>query len=294
MVLSERLEHLRKLDGILGEVIEADQTLSGVTRDFYVGEWFTGEEVPRLAKGYWPLEGEKRAKAIKAIYNSLTRRKKVDGIERGYITTRVVLDENGKPKRYKPKGKKKKGKEVTEKVHVVVFKTPGALAWAATNGEEEWHDADEEGVEPESAILEDLKDESIYNLAKFYNIAQKAKEKMRPRTEEELEEAERARVMWATYQMCSEGIDIPAVDTEVMATPVSDAEQPIGRARRHCIPDPEDPGKCEHFCPWRAGRCQGKPMVVIADVVDLGVPLAAKRERYRRTYYGDKGFKVAG
>ena len=55
-------------------------------------------------------------------------------------------------------------------------------------------------------------------------------------TEEQLQQAERARVIFATYQMCSEGVDIPAVDTLGLVTPMSDIEQAYGRARRICFP----------------------------------------------------------
>ena len=87
-------------------------------------------------------------------------------------------------------------------------------------------------------------------------------------------------------------MDIPAVDTVVFATPVSDVEQSTGRGRRHCLPDPEDPEKCTHFCSWRAEECEGKGAVIIADVVDIGFPLCAKRERWRKRWYWDQGFKI--
>lgn len=90
----------------------------------------------------------------------------------------------------------------------------------------------------------------------------------------------------------SEGVDIPALDTVILASPVSDVEQTAGRARRHCYPDENDPMKCEHFCPWRAGECKGKPPPIIADIVDLGYPLCAKRERWRKNWYWNSEFKV--
>jgi hypothetical protein len=93
--------------------------------------------------------------------------------------------------------------------------------------------------------------------------------------------------------MTAEGIDLPAVDTIVLATPVSDVEQSIGRGRRHCLPNADDEGKCEHFCSWRKDICKGKGTVIVADIVDLGLPLCAKRERWRKQWYWDQGFKVA-
>jgi len=139
--------------------------------------------------------------------------------------------------------------------------------------------------------LEHLEDSHLYDLAKSMDIAQKKKEKMRRRTDAELEEAERARVIFATYQMCAEGVDIPAIDTEFLVSPVSDVEQANGRVRRICTPDPV---KCDHFCPWRASYCKGKPDPMVCDIVDLGIPLASKRERYRRDYYATLGTLVTG
>ncbi len=41
-----------------------------------------------------------------------------------------------------------------------------------------------------------------------------------------------ANVIFATYQMASEALDIPALDTVVLATPVRNPEQPVGRILR--------------------------------------------------------------
>lgn len=147
-------------------------------------------------------------------------------------------------------------------------------------------------------VLEDLTDDELFILARDFDIKQRAKAKKRQRTDDELHKAEEARVMFATYQMCAEGIDVPAVDTEVLATPSSDVEQAIGRGRRFCVPvrhgglmEPED---CAHFCPWRAETCEGKGRLVISDVCDPDVPLANKRESWRLGYYRSERFKVAG
>jgi len=101
------------------------------------------------------------------------------------------------------------------------------------------------------------------------------------RSEEELKEAERANVIMATYQMVEEGLDIPALDVIVMATPKSDVEQTVGRVRRWCLPETE---KCERLCPWRAGLCSGKPSPIVVELEDKGQFLQNRAAR-RRTYY---------
>jgi superfamily II DNA or RNA helicase len=85
------------------------------------------------------------------------------------------------------------------------------------------------------------------------------------RTQKELDVAERAQVVLATYAMSQEALDIPALDVLMLATPRVDVEQAIGRIRRFCMPEPD---KCEHYCKWRAGRCSGKPDPIIVDFVD--------------------------
>jgi len=52
------------------------------------------------------------------------------------------------------------------------------------------------------------------------------------RTELEREIASTARVILATSQFASEGLDIPALDTLILATPMSDVEQAVGRILR--------------------------------------------------------------
>lgn len=147
-------------------------------------------------------------------------------------------------------------------------------------------------------VLESVPNKGLVRMAYDYGIAQKKnpKEKTKPQGEEELAKAERARVIFATYQMCSEGVDIPAVDTIVFATPVSDVEQAYGRGRRFCVPTRHGgemrPKDCEHFCPWRHETCTGKPDPVAADIVNQKVPLEAKRHRYRKDFYAAVGVKV--
>ena len=274
MVLSERLDHLRRLERELKAATRKDAQLSkeDITTGFYVGEWFTGETTPKLAIGHWPMEGEGRAKAIKLIYTSISRRKKYSG----KIGKRTVPVHGDSAKDYD---------ETTEKTHTVIVN--GYDMNRVINEDEFVEDA------KVRVVLEDLTDDELLTVASYFGIAQKAKEKTKPTTDEEQFEAERARVIYATYQMCSEGVDIPALDTVILATPVSDVEQTAGRERRHCLPSDSDPEKCDHFCPWRARTCEGKPQPIIADIVDIGYPLASKRERWRKHWYWNNEFKVA-
>jgi superfamily II DNA or RNA helicase len=260
MVLSERLEHLRALDKMLLEACEEDG-LKDITTGFYVGEWFTGEEVPRLVKGHWEMDDEGRDKAIETIYLTFRRRKAL----------KAEKDADG-----------------------------ARLIWL----DDDWFDLDNlynvpaHAEESIKAAVFKAADQALFKLAKEFKIAQRKREKKRPVTEAELFEAERARVMWVTYQMCGEGIDQPAVDTLGFATPVSDVEQAYGRGRRVCVPVREGgestPEMCEHYCPWRAGDCKGKPKPMAFDIVDKHIIVAKKRRKHRLEFYRSVGAKLAG
>lgn len=121
--------------------------------------------------------------------------------------------------------------------------------------------------------------------------------KRKIRTEAELHQAERARVIWATYSMVAEGVDIPALDTVGFATPMADVEQPFGRHRRYCTPVANGgemtPEQCEHYCSWRAATCQNKPNPITFDINDVLVPLAVRRHGYRMEFYSSLGVKIA-
>jgi superfamily II DNA or RNA helicase len=108
----------------------------------------------------------------------------------------------------------------------------------------------------------------------------------RSRTEEDLKQAERANVVLATKQMIEEGLDIPAIDVLLLATPLGDAEQAVGRVRRHCKPSES---KCKHLCPWRAGSCEGKPHPIVVDIVDEKVPRLMNSHRRRLAFYREIG-----
>lgn len=105
-------------------------------------------------------------------------------------------------------------------------------------------------------------------------------------SEAELSASERCQVLFATFQMVSEALDIEALDTEVLATPVSDAEQAIGRVRRHCFPEK---AKCERLCPWRAGACQGKPDPIVVDVLDPLIDHCETKAKRRFALYREVG-----
>lgn len=59
-------------------------------------------------------------------------------------------------------------------------------------------------------------------------------------SQDALDEAAKARVVFATSQLVSEGLDIPALDTIFLTTPLSDVEQAVGRILRPC-PGKKDP-----------------------------------------------------
>lgn len=84
------------------------------------------------------------------------------------------------------------------------------------------------------------------------------------RKKDQLREAARARVIFATWQFASEGLDIPAMDTLFMATPMSDVEQAVGRILR--------PHK-------------GKKDPVVVDIRDDNVAMFKKMGKTREKFY---------
>ena len=102
------------------------------------------------------------------------------------------------------------------------------------------------------------------------------------RSEEELKVAESANVILATKQMVEEGLDVPAIDVLLLATPMSDVEQTVGRVRRHCKPSAD---KCPRMCPWRAHECTGKPHPIVVDVHDPNIPQAMRKVKKRNEFY---------
>lgn len=106
------------------------------------------------------------------------------------------------------------------------------------------------------------------------------------RKQKDLDKAEEAQIMLCTKQMVEEALDVPALDVVVMATPMSDVEQMIGRVRRHCLPKQE---RCERFCSWRAGKCKGKPQPIVLDVIDEQIDKLNSKLRARNRYYKSAG-----
>lgn len=78
------------------------------------------------------------------------------------------------------------------------------------------------------------------------------------------------RVILATYAMAKEGLDIRTLDAEVLATPLGDVEQAVGRIQR---------------------PCENKRTPVLIDIVD---PYSSflHQSRKRRRFYESKGFEV--
>jgi superfamily II DNA or RNA helicase len=105
-------------------------------------------------------------------------------------------------------------------------------------------------------------------------------------SERELLESEGKRVLFCTYQMVSEALDIESLDTLVLATPISDVEQAVGRIRRQCTPDSD---KCARLCPWRAGVCKGKPDPIVVDILDPLIDRCEAKARWRMMFYREEG-----
>jgi len=88
---------------------------------------------------------------------------------------------------------------------------------------------------------------------------------------EELKESEQADVIFATYSLAHEGLDIPTLDTLIMASPKSDIVQSVGRILRETI------GK------------SNTPLVL--DIVDMWGPF--KYQFFKRCkYYKSAGFSI--
>jgi superfamily II DNA or RNA helicase len=84
------------------------------------------------------------------------------------------------------------------------------------------------------------------------------------KSEEQLDKAAACQVIFATTQLVLEGLDIPALDTLFLTTPLADVEQAIGRIRR---------------------PCEGKKSPVVVDVRDDRVPMCRSSATSRLSYY---------
>lgn len=263
LVLSHRLEQLEELVSL---VMSRSDCPSDLTVGYYTGSWYTGGRREALRRGLWEMDAEGRAEAVLAIYRSLSRRKEypggmiVDGVCGGVGDVAVAGCPGGK-------------------THVV------------------WVDRGEMvGSEGRFIALEMLTDDELFTLARLFGVRQDRKRSTKPQSEEDLYQAEGARLIMATYQLAEEGVDLPPVDTLVLASPHGDVEQSIGRGRRRCVPvalgGVLEPADCRHYCPWRADGCLGKAPLAVLDVVDVGVALSERRFKSRSRYYRAEQFRV--
>jgi len=101
---------------------------------------------------------------------------------------------------------------------------------------------------------------------------------------EELEVASRCRIVYATMQCAREGVDIERLDTLFLVTPISDAEQTIGRV-----------------CRPKIKFVDGKPIVIpkehaamVVDYVDYEIDNFESSFNTRLTQYHRLGWKVIG
>ena len=88
------------------------------------------------------------------------------------------------------------------------------------------------------------------------------------RTKQELKEAEKADVLFCTYHMAKEALDIPRLDTLFLVTPMADVEQAVGRIMR----DEE-----------------GKKQPIVTDFIDSEIPRFEKLWRSRKRFYQKEG-----
>lgn len=84
------------------------------------------------------------------------------------------------------------------------------------------------------------------------------------RSQDDLKKAEGANVLFCTYQMVKEALDIPALDTVLLATPVFDVEQSVGRIMR---------------------VCEGKKEPVVTDFIDRHVKPFVSLWNARKNFY---------
>jgi superfamily II DNA or RNA helicase len=92
-------------------------------------------------------------------------------------------------------------------------------------------------------------------------------------TREQLDESAKKQIIIGTYTLAHEGLDIPTLDTLVMATPKSDIKQAVGRILR------ETPGK--------------KHNPIIYDICDTWSMFIAMFHK-RRKVYREGGFAIQG
>jgi superfamily II DNA or RNA helicase len=87
-------------------------------------------------------------------------------------------------------------------------------------------------------ILSDRREHCFYLQNR---LGSKAKLYIGGMKEKDLEESAKSRIVVATFQLAHEGLDIPALDTVILATPKSDIKQSIGRIMRETKGKVNDP-----------------------------------------------------
>lgn len=93
--------------------------------------------------------------------------------------------------------------------------------------------------------------------------------------EADLEESARSRVIVATFSMAAEGLDIPTLDTLVLASPKSDVKQAVGRIMRGCS---------------KGGGSNSPEIWDIVDGWSILLPMSKKRQ----AIYRQGGFEIIG
>ena len=88
-----------------------------------------------------------------------------------------------------------------------------------------------------------------------------------------LDEAATKHVILGTYHMASEGMDIPVLNTVLLASPKSDVKQSVGRILR----------KTDHAV-----------VPTVLDFVDTSLPCFARQLRVRKKFYAQCGFECDG
>ena len=89
----------------------------------------------------------------------------------------------------------------------------------------------------------------------------------------ELEDAATKQVVLGTYHMASEGMDVPVLNTVVLASPKSDIQQSVGRILR---------------------RTDHPVTPTVVDFVDAHIPCFARVKRARDAFYASSGFVKEG
>lgn len=90
-------------------------------------------------------------------------------------------------------------------------------------------------------------------------------------SEDELDESAKADVIFATYKMAADSLDIPTIDTVVLAGPIRNPQQPAGRA-----------------CREMAGKKQPVVVDMRADDVPILKEYGESRDKVYERLYGEK------